>query len=1061
MKMNYTFYFFTVLSLLGYNLETTAQAPSNDLCSTLTLVASDGTYCSSIGEFTNINATSDEATYGLPSCWTQADEDVWFQFTTNGILDFKITVLGNPDGSVTNPIDAPQIALYRGDCVGGFAEVACSTSSMGMDEVELIIENLDNLENYYIRVNDDSQAGDFQLCVELYDPFPIPSNDDCANAISVSATVPYCSGAEEFTNISATSSPPVPDYGTPSCWTSNQRDVWFTFTVDGTTDLQITIDGNASGNSMSPLMAPQVVIYDGDCTNNFTELFCAQAASNESIITLDAIGLTDMQTYYIRVSDYNTTNNPLGGNFQICIEELPAEFNMSNGLTNLCNGTLYDPSGPDNDYFDEEYYVFQICPTEPHTCVQLNFIEYEIAGGGPGPGGGDFLNIYAGQIVDGNALVNTIQGIGANEMIEIVDSCVTLEFSSDFFQTAAGFEMNWSCTNNCVTVFPTTNDACTDAISISGAGDYCSNNPEFSTLNATSSNTANGYGIPSCWNNDDNDTWFTFTADLEDYVLDINGTNVLNPEIAIYSGDCTNGFTEIACENGQGLNLNTNIFGLTIGETYYIRVNDQNGGTFQLCLNEYQPIISNTTVTECSGTIFDTGGPNGDYSLDEQFQFTICPDDPFSCIILEFVNYDIGDNAFLAFSDDVFVDQENAIEFFNGEAGSNEVFELYSDCITVAFFSFDGYGGGGTAPGFEVSWTCTNDCDGLQPATNDACVDAITIDASGDYCSGETEFSTIGATSSAANYPAPSCWSSSDRDVWFTFTAGNDSDMTASIFGANISNLQMALYQGNCTDGFTELDCIEDLSGNAEIVMDIFGLTQGETYYIRVSDADDAPDGGAFELCLTTYFPSIMNGTTTECSGTIFDTGGELDTYSEDEYFVYTICPTEKHNCINIDLPYYAIEEDWDFLNIYEGDQPIPNSQIASLTGFGQNETFEVLTTGCVTLEFISDYVVVDEGFELSWSCSSVCSTSNQEIQNQNEFEIYPNPTSDYLYIDLKDISTNNLSYSISTIDGKVIFSEEINESNFSLDVKDLSSGVYIIQIKNQDNIWIKKWSKN
>jgi hypothetical protein len=586
-----------------------AQAPANDDCANLIILPSTGDYCSAIGEYTNTGATSD-AGYGTPSCWADVDADVWFQFTTDGILDFIITVSGNPDGSVTNPINAPEVALYRGDCVDGFAEMACATTTTGTDEVELIIEGLDDLENYYIRINDNSAAGDFQLCVELYDPFPTPANDDCVNAVNIPMNAPYCSGDMEFTNISASASPPVPDYGTPSCWSSNQRDVWFTFTVDGITDLRFSVDGGMGPNA---LLGAQMAIYEGNCADGFAELFCGQAPANDPGLFLDAPALTDMQTYYIRLSDYNTTNSPAGGHFQLCVDEVPSDIFMENGSTTLCSGTLFDSGGPDGDYLENQQLEYSICPDQPHTCIQLDVVSYDLEEDF------DFLLIYAGTDTSGEPF-EFFTGFGGNESFEIVDDCVTFLFFSDDIITASGFEVVWSCTNDCTTVFPTENDACDMAFDIPGNGAYCSDDPQFSTINAT----WDDYPAPSCWNNTSADTWFTFTPESPtDFTLEINGANIMNPEVAIYTGDCAGGFTEVTCAatTDDSGDLRLDLFGLTPMETYYIRVTDEAGGTFQLCMNEYSPTIFNGLTTQCSGTVFDSGGADGNYDLEEDFAF--------------------------------------------------------------------------------------------------------------------------------------------------------------------------------------------------------------------------------------------------------------------------------------------------------------------------------------------------------------------------------------------------------------------------------------------------------
>lgn len=140
------------------------------------------------------------------------------------------------------------------------------------------------------------------------------------------------------------------------------------------------------------------------------------------------------------------------------------------------------------------------------------------------------------------------------------------------------------------------NDDCGSATVLSDLNNYCSDIAAFSNVDATLS----GFGNATCFQGDADDVWFAFDAIALDVVISINGNSfgspggTLNqPEIALYSGDCATLLNQEACAaDDQFFNI-TELYkgGLTIGETYYIRVAGFNGneGSFQLCINNFNP----------------------------------------------------------------------------------------------------------------------------------------------------------------------------------------------------------------------------------------------------------------------------------------------------------------------------------------------------------------------------------------------------------------------------------------------------------------------------------------
>lgn len=137
------------------------------------------------------------------------------------------------------------------------------------------------------------------------------------------------------------------------------------------------------------------------------------------------------------------------------------------------------------------------------------------------------------------------------------------------------------------------NDDCSGAITLSSVTNFCSDNAAYTNVNATPGGLAASQGWPSAGN----DVWFKFTAIAFDVNISVtgNGNGTLNsPLVALYTTtDCSN-FNEMIGSVSNGAAVTTLYKGgLTIGQTYYIRISaaNNNTGTFKMCVNNYNPVL--------------------------------------------------------------------------------------------------------------------------------------------------------------------------------------------------------------------------------------------------------------------------------------------------------------------------------------------------------------------------------------------------------------------------------------------------------------------------------------
>lgn len=109
--------------------------------------------------------------------------------------------------------------------------------------------------------------------------------------------------------------------------------------------------------------------------------------------------------------------------------------------------------------------------------------------------------------------------------------------------------------------------------------------------------------------------------------------------------------------------------------------------------------------------------------------------------------------------------------------------------------------------------------------------------------------------------------------------------------------------------------------------------------------------------------PTITNMSGT--SGTFTDTGGASADYTDDERMVWVFEPANAQN-ITLDFLNFNIEQDWDYLFIYDG-----NSIDAPLIGVytGTNSPGTVVSSGgALTVEFRSDCSTTAPGWGADWT---------------------------------------------------------------------------------------------
>ena len=264
------------------------------------------------------------------------------------------------------------------------------------------------------------------------------------------------------------------------------------------------------------------------------------------------------------------------------------------------------------------------------------------------------------------------------------------------------------------------NDNCLQAVSL-GKLLLCPSS-EYSNIGATpSANEVTVNSYCSADGNNDRDVWFTFTTTtISDYYISVQSSGnsgILWPNVGIYRGDCSSaGLVKICADTlfTTERQMSVNVRGLSSNETYFIRVSDQKGaGRFRICITDLKPLtIADLSSNECSGILYDSGGPDMDYKNNENNTFTVCPKEDHQCIRFTLSNYNIetADSILFFNGPDTTAPLIRKIigqDFNSGFNAGGAGFDVFATapCLTIQFRS-DSVG---VYQGFYGKWLCSQE----------------------------------------------------------------------------------------------------------------------------------------------------------------------------------------------------------------------------------------------------------------------------------------------------------------------------------------------------------------
>jgi len=155
----------------------------------------------------------------------------------------------------------------------------------------------------------------------------------------------------------------------------------------------------------------------------------------------------------------------------------------------------------------------------------------------------------------------------------------------------------------CILSSQALNDDCENAINIPSVDNYCSDNEEYSNLEANPDPPFTN----NCFINNSNGVWFSFVPTEPAVICQVfSGGSIgtlQDPKMALFTGACGN-LTYINCSPGRAtLEDEFTVGNLTIGQRYYLFVESGTNtpGTFRLCINDF--IAPPSPESDCEAAV--------------------------------------------------------------------------------------------------------------------------------------------------------------------------------------------------------------------------------------------------------------------------------------------------------------------------------------------------------------------------------------------------------------------------------------------------------------------------
>ena len=200
-----------------------------------------------------------------------------------------------------------------------------------------------------------------------------------------------------------------------------------------------------------------------------------------------------------------------------------------------------------------------------------------------------------------------------------------------------------------------------------------------------------------------------------------------------------------------------------------------------------------------------------------------------------------------------------------------------------------------------------------------------------------------------------------------------------------------------------------------------------------------------------------QNGSNTVCSGSLCDSGGLNNDYSDNESLTHTLSPDSENAKIRVYFSSFSLENNYDFLKIYDG----PSTSSPLIGDFTDNDILYATVTsthdtGALTFRFTSDESNTEAGFTADISCVDMgVQIDENEEEVDSDLILSPNPSLGHLSLTINNPYIFNGEVEIVDMLGKTVYRNRIdsisNDHFFEFDLSSEEAGMYFVNVKYTD----------
>jgi len=201
--------------------------------------------------------------------------------------------------------------------------------------------------------------------------------------------------------------------------------------------------------------------------------------------------------------------------------------------------------------------------------------------------------------------------------------------------------------------------------------------------------------------------------------------------------------------------------------------------------------------------------------------------------------------------------------------------------------------------------------------------------------------------------------------------------------------------------------------------------------------------------------PDYCNGNIFTASSGTFNDGSQNKNYNNESMCTYSI-QVPNASSITLGFNYFNTEDIYDIVKIYDASST-PSKLLATYSG--TNVPPEVTAnSNSMFIMFFSNNSITAGGWEAYYYSST---SGVEENTLLNSTEIYPNPASDFLTIEISNIDYQNLEIQIMNSTAKAVYHEfhdnKTGSFKNSIDLSGLSKGVYFLRLTSDKETINKK----